>query len=411
MNGHPAKRKSKHGTRWQAILHVDAAHGGPRREVIGTYALKREAQEAIEDRKREILRSRGIVEGTTVAELLTRYLAMVDVTETTRQRYKHDAERASAAYGDRGADSVRPAEWDELFAKLREGGRQDKRPGGLAVKSIRNLRTFLHGAYLWGMTSGLVSGNPIALTARLRVPKRVHPAPSLAVVQSVLTVMHERRLEGAVLLCASAGLRRGEAIAVRWSDIDLAGGTVMVGGQYVMHRGVGVARTQTKGKAAVLLPLPAPAVEALADLKRRQQTAFTIRGEAWREDRLISCRADGSPIPPDQAGAEFAKLMERHGLPGMTLHTLRHAYATELLHRRKVDVKTAQLLMRHAQPSTTLDMYVGEDFEQLTAAAHLLAEGWEEAAQTRFADSRQQSDSKSGGVVDLDARRRKKNPA
>ncbi len=56
MNGHPAKRKSKHGTRWQAILHVDAEHGGPRREVVGTYALKREALDAIEGKKVHIER-------------------------------------------------------------------------------------------------------------------------------------------------------------------------------------------------------------------------------------------------------------------------------------------------------------------------------------------------------------------
>ena len=414
MRGHVEKRYStKNVERWRAVLYVPKKDGGPRREVVGTFDKEGIAYDAIDARKRTILEGRDpALERLTVSELMQRYLAhkQSKVRPSTLQRYRHDVEeRIVPEMGDRLAANVRPADVDAFLARMRLEGRLDKQAGGLGPKSANNLRGVLHGAYKWGARGGLVPKNPVADTDPAPLPERHHAAVKLDGIGTMLAFMRGRRLEGAVILAASLGLRRGEALAVRWADIDLAAGSVRVHRQFYRLKGKGqkVQAGPPKGGKEATLPLPAPATALLADLRRERIAAAQSAGQRWSEERLVTSRRDGSPVPPDQAGGEFRALMVRAGLPGLHFHLLRHAFATELIHRQGVDVKAVQMMLRHAQPSTTVDMYVSGDYEQQVAAAEALAGAWEAHSVT----SRHLSDTFSGEIVSIGAARRKKAPA
>lgn len=400
MNGHVVRRVGKQGVTWHVRVFVDAAHGGPSRKSGGSYATKREAKE----RLAEILADYRA--GTwrepcrlTVEQLLERWLtdsAEASISATSLDRYRSDVRLICAHLGEKQAAHLLTADCDRLFSELLRNGRRDSRDGGLSPKSVRCIRGTLYGCFRWAVRAGLLRSNPVADSGVPRLTQAAAPALEMPDVHRILEAVHDHQLEAVVIIAAATGMRRSEVLALRWSDVDLASGVVFVTRHviYVVGKGTSIADGTKTGKTR-RVPLPAPAVALLADTKRRQAMQAMIAGEKWRDDRLIAHRLGGAPLNPNAAGASFSALMKAHKLPGVHLHLLRHAFATELIHRQGVDVVTVQQMLGHADPSTTLRMYVSPEFTQQQAAAERLAGAWTAAESECSETSRPQMDTKS----------------
>jgi integrase len=131
-------------------------------------------------------------------------------------------------------------------------------------------------------------------------------------------------------LSAATGARRGEVMALRWSDIQ--------NGKAYIYRSV----TQTKnmldfkspknGRARIIA-LPSSALEALEDHRRKQATFRAQFGPDYRSDLdLIIANPDGTPLRPDSISATTSALFRRLKFPkGASLHSLRHTHGSHLL--------------------------------------------------------------------------------
>ena len=388
---------SKHGKRWRAVVYL----GSGERRRTSWRGLMREAQADGDDLLKELAGPGA--DTLTVATLISRYMNVRTLRPTTRQRYEHDAKRmADAQVGERIASSVLPAEWDEYFASLE-----------LSPKSVANCRGLARAAYRWAVKGRLLTYNPVADTDPPKVVHEKLPAPTITRVQSAVAVLDGNRLEGAGVLCAAGGLRVGEAVARRWRDLDAAG--VLVLTQYTQTRDA----SKPKGQRIVLhlgppksdrgkrhVPLPAPALDHLMTLKRRQQTQALVGGQRWSDERLISARRDGSPVPPNQASSELGRLWRRAGLSEMHPHLLRHAFITELIVRQGVDPQTASEMAGHSEAATTVRHYTHSDEAAKTVAAERLSQAWKEGYEKSAGDSGPQSGPKSGNVLQMPKRRR-----
>ena len=94
----------------------------------------------------------------------------------------------------------------------------------------------------------------------------------------------------------------------------------------------------------------------LKDYRVWQNTRRLRTGERWMNtDRLLT-QSNGEPIYPDTVTEWFAKFLKRHGLPKVTLHSLRHTNAT-LMIAEGVDICTVSKRLGHANTSITLDVY------------------------------------------------------
>lgn len=395
--------EAKSGKRWRCVTRLP----GGQRLTTSWRTLQREAK-ADGDALLELL-SGPQPSDLTVSCLLSRYIAVRTLRPTTRQRYEHDADViARDGIGARPADEMLPAEWDEYFATLT----------GLAPKSVANLRGLVRAAYRWAVKGRLLTYNPVADTDPPKVTHEKPPAPTIDRVQSAVAVIEGNRLEGAGVLCAAGGLRVGEAVARKWCDLDETGVDVQT--QYTQTRDA----SKPKGQRIVLhlgppksdrgkrhVPLPVPALAHLAALKRRQQTARLGSGVPWSDDRLISSRKNGSPIPPNQASSELGRLWRRAGLSEMHPHLLRHAFITELIVRQGVDPQTVSEMAGHSEAATTVRHYAHTDEAAKTAAAGKLSQAWEEGYERSVAAGSIESAPKAAAVADMAAARRKKRPA
>ncbi len=157
------------------------------------------------------------------------------------------------------------------------------------------------------------------------------------------------------LLLLSTGLRRGEALGVRWRDVDLDRGLLTVRQSVVASGGAPLVQEPKSKAASRTVRLPAATVAALR-AHRKSQAERQLAAAQWADTGLIFSTGAGKPINPRHVLRSFAAIVKRAGVPRISIHDLRHTHATLLL-RDGVPVKVVSERLGHSQASITLDVY------------------------------------------------------
>jgi integrase len=172
-----------------------------------------------------------------------------------------------------------------------------------------------------------------------------------------LESVYEDRLYALWLLYATTGLRRGEALGLRWPAVDLNAGQLSirvarVTAGYDVHDS---APKSERGRRAVALD-PAT-VTALRTHRKGQLTERLAWGPAYQDsDDFVFCREDGCPLHPDDVSKRFAAAVATLDVARITLHGLRHSWASLAL-AAGVNPKVVSERLGHASVSFTLDVY------------------------------------------------------
>ena len=170
---------------------------------------------------------------------------------------------------------------------------------------------------------------------------------------------------------SSSGLRRGELLALRWSDVNFEVGRLTVKQSLVMLGGKAVIQAP-KSKAAVRsVKLPADAVAALQAHRDRQEFARKKAGARWQETGLVFTSTVGTALSPRNVGRAFDEAVARAGVPRMRLHDLRHVSASLDL-ASGTSVKAVAARLGHSDPSITLRTYAHVLPQEEHAAAERL---------------------------------------
>ena len=257
--------------------------------------------------------------------------------------------------GDRVADGINSHEltrlYDALLAK------------GLKPASVRLIHALIRGAFAWGEKRGHVSSNPAKLadcpTVRMEPPS----APSMETVQQHLRILQEDDPETALVvrLAATIGLRRNEIVGLRWEHVDLDKGLISITEGITVTPGVGASVTSTKTglHGHGVLSIDEGLVAMLRDSYERLEKVAADLGEDVPSDAYVvsSDPLHRTPINPDTLTKRLRNHMDRHPeIPTFTLKDLRAFTATQL-HADGADVTTAQAVLRHQSPQTTLRHY------------------------------------------------------
>ena len=237
---------------------------------------------------------------------------------------------------------------------------------GSSARMIAELRKVLGAALSQACREELINRNVARLIRPPRhTPKETVPWTAEQLSQFLHTTQ-DADYYGPFLLMCLYGLRRGESVGLRWSDIDFNAGVLRIRRQ-VQRLKTGLHLMDVKTAASRRdLPLLAPAADYLSRLPRT-----TADG-----DSLVFTTATGKPIDPNNVGRSFHVYRERAGLPRIRLHGLRHTTAT-LLKNTQVPLRDTQHILGHASPQTTLAIYQHSDLaaqrQALTGITVLLA--------------------------------------
>ena len=266
-------------------------------------------------------------------------------------------------------DSIPLAELTSLdlqrfYKHLLDGGRVDrveakKKPKGLAPKTVRNIHQMIGSAYNLAMEQKLVSKNP---TQGCALPKVEHKEMKTLTADQLSAFFQEARDSGVYelyYLDLATGLRRGELLGLKWTDVDLDRGVLKIQRAISRQNGKVVEAPLKTKNAYRTLPLSADAISVLKMQKCK------VGNSEW-----VFPSPTGGPMSPDSVLHMLQRVLKRAGLPRIRFHDLRHTFATMAL-QNGVDVKTVSSMLGHYSAGFTLDTY-----------AHVTTDAQLKAAQT-----------------------------
>jgi integrase len=149
--------------------------------------------------------------------------------------------------------------------------------------------------------------------------------------------------------------RRGELLALQWSDFDLETGSLDISKSLEQTR-AGLRVKSTKSEKPRRVALPEWALEVLKQHRAEQANDRTLFGRDYADNDLIFCQPSGQYYSPDRVGARVAELMRKTGLQGVSLHSLRHSHASILL-SEGVPISVVSERLGHADHNITLSIY------------------------------------------------------
>jgi integrase len=274
--------------------------------------------------------------------------------------------------GRKQVTKLKPAEIDALLSA--------KLDSGLSVSTVRRIRSVLAQALTQAQRWEIVGRNAASLSRPPRAPRREGRSLSPDQVRQLVGAMAEDRLAGLFLTMLGTGLRRGEALALKWSDVDLDRGVLTVKNQLRRETAVadpdggvraGPALVLVEPKTASskrIVPLSTWVVEGLKAHKVRQTEERLAVGGPWKDGGFVFTTTIGTPVDPRNASRAFSKLAERAGLGAWHIHELRHSTASTSL-AQGVPVEVVSAFLGHSSIRMTVDTYghIG-DVQMRTAA-------------------------------------------
>jgi integrase len=292
------------------------------------------------------------------------------VRPTTWQHYAISIDkRVIPALGGVALQSLTPAMLNAMYGELLVTGRTDGK-GGLAPKTVRHVHTMLHKALADAVRWGRLIRNVSDLSDPPKPPRADIKVWTPEQVRAFLDQMRDDRMYPAWLLGATTGMRRGEVLALRWSDLDFGAGRLSVA-QAVSVVGYELRFSEPKtAKGRRMLALDPVTLAVLRAHRVRQAEERLAIGPGWKETGLVFTQIDGSAIHPERFSKWFTDRVAKSGLPRIRLHDLRHSYATAAL-AANISPKVVSERLGHAKVGITLDIY-----------SHVLPSMDEEAALT-----------------------------
>jgi integrase len=354
----------KRGTTWTWYLGVvDPATGRRRQLSRGGFRTKREAQAALNEAMAALRAGTFVAPSrlTLGAFLMEQWLptTRAAVRPTTWTTYRIYAQaQVVPALGHVPLQALMAAHLNRLYADLAEHGRRDGR-GGLKPKSVRHVHVLLHKALSDAVRWGLIARNVADAADPPRVPRQERGHWSAEELRAFLEATSEDRLAAMWLLFATTGMRRSELLGLPWRAVDLDATpgrlaviqtVVVVDKQPVV---VAEAKTATSRRQLALDPFTVAALRAHRVRQLQERLAW---GPVWVDTGLVFAREDGQVLHPEHVTKRFARLVRDVGLPPITLHGVRHSYATAALAAGE-PLKVVSERLGHASTSITANLY------------------------------------------------------
>jgi len=361
--------------RWTGALSYTADDGRRRRHIV--YGrTKTEVRDKVKAVRARLdagapVRDARATLGAVAERWIVTSLAASDRKATTRDNYATVARTHIVAdpIGALPLDRLRPSDVEAMLAR--------KRAAGLAASTRRTIYTVLRAVLDCAVRDGLVARNAAAAVKRPTADRREARYLSRDEVHRLLAAAAGDRLLPLFLLLLGTGLRRGEGLALRWSDVDLEGGHAQVRGT-LSRVAAGLVVTEPKTeRSRRAVPLPASVVAALRQHRARQVQERLRAGTAWVDTGLVFTTELGTPLDPRNALRSLTGAARRAGLSGVGLHTLRHTAASALI-GSDVHMRVVQELLGHSSYAITADVYAHVAPAQQRDAAERLAAayGW-----------------------------------
>jgi integrase len=367
----PKKNKVKNGIvftgrSWSYVLRVpDTNTGKTKPQWVGGFDSEKAAKLA-RDKARVTLSTSNYVSPNkiTLGEYLTTWINEVHANQlkaSTLERYKRVINRyLIPELGAIKLQDLRPSHVQGLYTSLLT--RSTVTGNALSPQTVTLIGAVLKKAIKYAVdVDGLIAVNPVN---RVPLPKGKGTIPtpwSIQELNTFLEVARSHRLFFFFRLSAFTGARRGELLALRWSDFD--GTAITISKNRLMAGNEVIEQNSTKGgtNGQRRVPLDRETIELFSVHRVNQLKERMALGENWQETGYVFVQENGLPLYPHTPSDLFKKLLNKAGLRPTRLHDQRHLHATELLRLGEpLHVVANRLGHRDAMVTATIYAHVSD---------------------------------------------------
>ena len=269
--------------------------------------------------------------------------------------------------GDIKLSKLTSRDLQKLYRQLQENGRVHttvKSGKGLSSTTVHSLHLMLHCAFERAVKERLIQRNPTDDCIAPKVRKVEMNVLSLESIKVYLKAAVQRDALPMFYLELVSGLRKGELVALLWSDVDTVHNTISVSKQYVRNPNGECVLSQPKTENSIrLVSVPKEAIDLL----------IMEHNKHPNNPYLFPSPITGKMYHPDSVVNIHKKVLKDAGLPHLKFHELRHTFATTAL-QNGVDVKTVSAMLGHYDAGFTLRTYTHATRQAQDAAAITMGE-------------------------------------
>ena len=291
-------------------------------------------------------------------------VAKIKVRASSHQTYRgYIDHHITPNIGDLPLEKLTTMDLQKLYRKLLTKGRVERKeaenqPKGLSAKTVRNINQVISSAMDFAVAQKIIPENPCKAVA---LPKVEHKEMQTIPAEQLQAFLQEAKATGVYEMYyieLATGLRRGELLGLKWTDIDWKNGIIKVRRQVARVDGQIVEAPLKTKNSYRAVTISQQAIEVLKQQKEKTN------------DQYVFPSPNGGPISPDSVNNMLKRVLARAGIPKVRFHDLRHTFATIAL-QNGVDIKTVSGMLGHFSAGFTLDTY-----------AHVTTAAQKEAADT-----------------------------
>jgi integrase len=313
------------------------------------HGTRKQAQARLAELVAENSRRRDAT-AATVEELVARYRKAAQLSEGTAANYDSAWRLMPARLRRTRATEVETEDLEHLYARLVADG--------ASPHVVRHLHTMVRAAYNRGIKWRMFRFNPATLADVPSVNRRSIPLPSPdAVGRLVGAVTDDTRMALYLRLLLVTGQRRGEALALRWSDVDTGARTVSVSATVDKN---GTVRHSTKNTKDRSTPLDDGTLALLDAWRHEQELLARTAGTVLVADPYVFSsdhdRTGATPTRGDVMYHRFKRHAAAAGIPDAHPHLLRHYFVTHALDAG-VELGVVSKIVGHSRTAVTQDVY------------------------------------------------------
>lgn len=297
---------------------------------------------------------------TKVREWAGRWLdGKIDIREGSRVFYNTIiTNHIIPFFGDMSLRDLRPVHCQEFVHYIaKKKSPISKKP--ITPKYIKNVVNVLHQMLDDARRLEVINSNPAESLIVPKIEKKEIKVIVDGDQAAFIKAITGHRMEAIFTVALHTGARISEVLGLTWKNINFDTGEIIINAQLQRARNESMQRVlvPTKSGNHRTVIVPKLVIDILAAEKKRQAEQRMYAGPIWSNDLgLVFTREDGSPIPHTTVANAFKKIASDIGRPELSLHALRHTYATEEI-AYGTDPKTVASSMGHSRVNMTLDVY------------------------------------------------------
>ena len=246
------------------------------------------------------------------------------------------------------------------------------RKSGQSVRSLQQARALLSIALGEAENLGSIQSNPVRKVKNPQGAERQISPLTLEEVKRLLKTYEGTYLSARLHLALICGLRQGEALGLRWQDVDLDTGLIQIRTQIQIIDGIQTFSSLKTERSRRSLVLTDSTKKALHSHKNLIKEIFIKADGVWQDWDLVFPRNNGTPRSAQTDYDEWQKALKLCGITSRRLHDARHTAAT-LMYSQGIGIETISRALGHSSSSITSRLYVHSAEEPMRDAAERIS--------------------------------------